>query len=112
MKRGDVVLVDWIYSDRVGSKLRPAVVVQSDALNTLIPDTVLVAITGKGRAAVTEVILDPVREPQAGLTRLSYAVCNNLSTLDQSLIHRRMGELSPAALWQIEAKLKIALELP
>jgi mRNA-degrading endonuclease toxin of MazEF toxin-antitoxin module len=88
MRRGDVVLVDWIYSDRAGSKLRPAVVVQSDALNTIIPDTVLVAITGKSRAAATEVMLDPTQEPQAGLTRVSFAVCNNLMTLDQSLIHR------------------------
>jgi mRNA-degrading endonuclease toxin of MazEF toxin-antitoxin module len=36
MKRGDVVLVDWVFSDRTGSKLRPAAVIQSDALNALI----------------------------------------------------------------------------
>ena len=45
MNRGDVVLVDWPYSDRTGSKLRPAVVVQADFLNGLIDDTVLVQIT-------------------------------------------------------------------
>jgi hypothetical protein len=33
----------------------------------------------QGRAAMTEVLLDPVQEPQAGLTRVSYAVCNNLT---------------------------------
>jgi mRNA-degrading endonuclease toxin of MazEF toxin-antitoxin module len=33
MNRGDVVLVNWIYSDLTGSKLRPAVVVQADFLN-------------------------------------------------------------------------------
>jgi mRNA interferase MazF len=112
MKRGDVVLVDWVYSDRTGSKLRPAAVIQSDALNSLITDTVLVAITGKSRAAVTEVVLDPTIETQSGLTRVSYAVCNNLMTLDQSLIGRRMGELSTAALRQIEQTVKTALELP
>ena len=30
MKRGDVVEVDWPYSDLTGSKIRPAVVVQAD----------------------------------------------------------------------------------
>jgi mRNA-degrading endonuclease toxin of MazEF toxin-antitoxin module len=45
MNRGDVVLVDWPYSDRTGSKLRPAVVVQADFLNGVIDDTVLVQIT-------------------------------------------------------------------
>src|SRR5580700_5936632 len=45
MKRGDVVVVDWPYSDRTGSKLRPAVVVQADFLNGPIDDTVLVSIS-------------------------------------------------------------------
>lgn len=46
MKRGDVVELDWPFSDRTGSKTRPAVVVQSDFLNPLIDDTILVQITG------------------------------------------------------------------
>jgi hypothetical protein len=33
MNRGDVVTVDWPFSDRTGSKLRPAVAVQADFLN-------------------------------------------------------------------------------
>jgi hypothetical protein len=36
MTRGEVVLVDWPFSDPSGSKLRPAVVVQADFLNGLI----------------------------------------------------------------------------
>ncbi len=39
MNRGDVLLVDWPYSDGTGSKLRPAVVVQADFLNGLIVTT-------------------------------------------------------------------------
>ncbi len=38
MNRGDVVDVDWPFSDRTGSKVRPAVVVQADFLNGLIDD--------------------------------------------------------------------------
>jgi mRNA-degrading endonuclease toxin of MazEF toxin-antitoxin module len=47
MRRGEVVLIDWISSDRSGSKLRPAVVIQADFLNALLADTVLVQITGR-----------------------------------------------------------------
>jgi len=39
MNRGDVVLVDWPFSDLSGSKLRPAIVVQADFLNGLLDDT-------------------------------------------------------------------------
>jgi hypothetical protein len=42
VRRGEVVRVDWPYSDRTGSKVRPAVVVQDDSLNGLIADTLLV----------------------------------------------------------------------
>jgi hypothetical protein len=46
MKRGEVVEVNWPYSDLSGTKLRPAVMVQADYLSGLIDDTILVKITG------------------------------------------------------------------
>jgi len=45
LQRGDVVRVDWPYSDRAGSKVRPAVVIQDDPLNRRISDTILVLIS-------------------------------------------------------------------
>ena len=45
MNRGDVVEVDWPFSDLSGAKPRPAVVVQADFLNGLIDDTIFVQIT-------------------------------------------------------------------
>jgi hypothetical protein len=47
MKRGEVVEVDWPFSDLTGSKKRPAGVVQADFLNGLIDDTILVKITSR-----------------------------------------------------------------
>jgi mRNA interferase MazF len=112
LRRGEVVLVDWPFSDTTGRKLRPAVVVQADFLNTLIADTVLVQITGTSRSAATEVPLDPAVEPRSGLQHLSYAVCNNLLTRQQTLVYRRLGELSTGAMRRIEDGIKTALALP
>src|SRR5438046_2250793 len=53
MKRGEIVELDWPFSDRTGSKTRPAVVVQADFLNGLIDDTILVQITGTGHGGGT-----------------------------------------------------------
>lgn len=44
MNRGDVVEVDWPFSDLTGTKPRPAIVVQADFLNGLIDDTIYVKI--------------------------------------------------------------------
>ena len=46
MKRGDVVLADFPFQDTPGSKVRPAVVVQNDADNQSLANTVLAMITG------------------------------------------------------------------
>jgi mRNA-degrading endonuclease toxin of MazEF toxin-antitoxin module len=49
VKRGDVVMVNWIYSDQTGSKRRPALVVQGDQHNKILDDTILALITSSSR---------------------------------------------------------------
>jgi mRNA-degrading endonuclease toxin of MazEF toxin-antitoxin module len=108
-----VVLVDWLFSDRTGSKLRPAVVVQADFLNGLIDDTVLVQITTTAHAIPgTEVRLDPAQETAAGLLHVSFASCMNILTADPDTIDQTIGYLSDVVMQQIEACLKKVLELP
>jgi mRNA-degrading endonuclease toxin of MazEF toxin-antitoxin module len=112
MNRGEVVLVDWEFSDRTGSKLRPAVVVQADFLNAILDDTVLVQITGTRHGIPgTEVELDPAKETASGLLRVSYASCTNLLTADPKFIDQAIGILSDAAMRQIEDCLRKVLEL-
>ena len=113
MKRGEVVEVDWPYSDLSGTKIRPAVVVQADFLNGLLDDTICVKITGRRYGIPgTEVELDPMVESTAGLNKLCYASCKELLTRDETFILRTVGVLSDAALRQIEPCLKVVLELP
>ncbi len=113
MRRGEVVLVDWPYSDRGGSKLRPAVVVQADFLNGIIDDTVLVQITSTRHGLPgTEVEIDPANETAAGLLKKSYVSATNLLTIDQVLIDQTLGSLSDGLMREIEACLKVVLAIP
>lgn len=113
ISRGDVVRVDWPYSDRTGSKVRPAVVIQADFLNSRIQDTILVLVSRTRRAVgVTEFLIDPVAEPTCGLRYPSAASCSNLLTIDRGLIVQTLGLLSAAAMQQIDDRLKVALGLP
>jgi mRNA interferase MazF len=113
MNRGDVVLVDWPYSDRTGGKLRPAVVVQADYLNGLIDDTVLVQITSKAHGIPgTEVRLDPAQERSAGLLHISFAFCPNLLTAEQAVIDQTIGSLSAAVMSLVDNCLKATLAVP
>jgi mRNA-degrading endonuclease toxin of MazEF toxin-antitoxin module len=113
MNRGDVVEVNWPYSDLTGSKVRPAIVVQADFLNSLIDDTILVQVTStKHGIPGTEVEIDPAAETVSNLSHLCYANCMNLLTRDQGLVGPVIGCLSDAIIRQIEACLKTVLALP
>ena len=113
MNRGEVVLVDWPFSDLSGSKLRPAVVVQADYLNGLVDDTIYVKVQGQMYGIQgTEVELDPAVETGSGLFKVSYASCKDLLTRDQTLIYHQLGVLSGTVVQEIEDCLKTVLALP
>ena len=113
MNRGEVVEVDWQFSDMTGGKFRPAVVVQADYLNGLIDDTIMVQITSRRHGIPgTEVVLDPAVETASGLSQVCVVSCINIRTFDQGLVLRTIGILSDAAMRQIEDCLKRVLALP
>src|SRR5262249_846243 len=102
MKRGDVVEIDWQFSDLTGSKVRPAVLVPCGFLSGLIDDTVLVKITGRMYGIPgTEVLLDPAVETISGLSKICYASCKDILTRDQTLVRRTIGVLSDSAMREI-----------
>jgi mRNA interferase MazF len=117
VQRGDVVMVDWRYSDRTGSKRRPALVVQSDAYNQTIDDTILALITSSARrrvGAATQLDID-IATPDGQLTGLSInsvVQCENLVTIDRQLVLRVRGRLSAALMRRIDDCLKAAPQLP
>ncbi len=117
VQRGDVVMADWIYSDRTGSKRRPALVVEADAYNTVLDDTILALITSSARrrvGAATQLEID-ISTPdgqQTGLSINSVVQGENLVTIDRQLIYRIRGRLSAVLMQKVDDCLKAALELP
>ena len=117
VRRGEVVLVDFPYSDHTGSKVRPALVVQADTLNQRLDDTILALITSSRHrriGAATQLVIDitTAEGQQTGLRFNSVIQCENLLTYDQALILRVLGRLSATTMEQINAGLKVALGIP
>src|SRR6476646_7601967 len=115
--RGDIILADLPFADRTGSKVRPALVVQSDRNNARLDDVILALITRTtSRAAVeaTQLLVD-IATPEGkatGLLHTSAVKCEHLITLHQSFIRRVVGRLPEALMRQINGCLKAALDLP
>ena len=110
--RGDVV--DYPFSDLTGSKVRPALVVQADALNRRIADTILVSISRSHRPSATQLLVDPSTPEgsQTGLRQPSVIQCENLLTYDQGLIITKIGELPRTLMDRVNQCLRSALDLP
>lgn len=115
MKRGDVVLVDFVYSSGKTSKLRPALVIQSDHNNLRLTNTIVAQITSKLRRLnePTRLLIDPSTPDGAGsgLHMPSVVTCENILTVEISLIHKVIGRLQASAMQRLDDCLKVALGL-
>jgi mRNA interferase MazF len=111
MKRGEVILVDFPFSDGVGAKNRPALVVQSDVLNKVSRDTNLVTITTLTTLGPTVAVIDPRESPNSGLKLACAVRADSMHTVEQQLILGSIGYLSKKTMHQVDECLKKALGL-
>lgn len=115
LQRGDVVLAWFPFSSGAGGKRRPCLVIQNDIDNTRLTNTVVVQITSNLRAAAlpTHLLVEiaTVEGRQTGLLHPSAVSCNNIATIEQSLIDRIIGSFSSSMMDRIDACLKAALQI-
>jgi mRNA interferase MazF len=106
-RRGDVVLVGFVFSDESGVKLRPALVVSSDAYHRGRREVVVAAITSN----VRRVRLGDhrvARWKEAGLLFPSL-VTGILRTIRANMIQRRLGTRAKADREAVDVCLRLAL---
>ena len=88
--RGDVVLVRFPFAAGGGSKVRPALVVQSNQNNSRIANTIVVQITTNLRRVgePSQLLIDPVTAEgrPSGLVSPSALSCENIATIQVSRI--------------------------
>jgi mRNA interferase MazF len=113
--RGDVVLVQFPFATGQGSKLRPALVVQSDRGNARMTNTVVVQITTNLRRVgeSTQLLVDPASPDgqPSGLLSPSAVSCENIATIHESRITRTIGRLPGQLMQRIDDCLKATLGL-
>jgi mRNA interferase MazF len=112
-RRGDTVLVLFPDSNLRTSKRRPALIVQSDALGSDLPQTVVAMITSNlARAGhPSRVIVRGGRRSSeaSGLLMDSVIMTDNLATIRYSEIDRVIGYLGEMT--EVDAALRITLAL-
>lgn len=87
MKKGDIVLVPFPFTDLSGAKTRPAIVLTSSE-----DDVVLCFLTTQiGWQNKNDILLSPSDEN--GLKKKSLIRTSNITTLDKNLILGKLGVL-------------------
>ena len=111
--RGDVVLALFPDSNLRTAKRRPALVVLADDLDTGLPQTIVAMITSNklraGHRSRVAIRCDSDRGREMGLLTDSVIMTDNLATVRQEEIDRRIGTSSQMA--EIDAALRATLGL-
>lgn len=95
MKKGDVVLIQFPFTDLKGNKNRPAIVL----LETETDVTVVFITTKLKWQREFDILILPSIEN--GLKENSLIRINKISTLDKDLVIGRLGELTPLEIVKI-----------
>jgi mRNA interferase MazF len=117
LSRGDVILLEYPFSMGVGSKIRPALVVQNDKDNRRLTNVIVAMITSRtDRTGIeaTQLYVD-ISTPdgsRSGLLHNSAVNCVNLFTVHQQRVRRVIGSLPTHLMEQVDACLKTSLGLP
>ncbi len=113
-RRGEIWEVDWSPgrgSEQTGR--RPALIVQNDAGNRSerFPNTIVVAVSTKGRAIPFHVPLEPT--PENGLSEVSFVKCEQLFTISKDRLRgAAWGRITDEQLAEVTEAIKLSLGLP
>lgn len=110
-KRGEIWLVN--FDPTIGSeikKTRPALILQNNVANRYSPVTIVAAITSYtgGELYPTEVL---VSTGEGSLKNDSLILANQIRTIDQQRLIKRLGVIKSGTMQQVKLALEISLGL-
>ncbi len=110
-KRGEIYLVS--FDPTIGheiKKTRPAVIIQNNIGNQYSPTVIVAAITSGIKTVYPVQVL--IKPPQAGLKKVSIVNLTQIRTIDKRRLGRRLGQLKPEVMKEVDGALLISLALP
>jgi mRNA interferase MazF len=115
MKKWDVVLLSYPFTDLTAVKVRPAIVISPDSENASLDDGLFLLITSNTtRASAYDFVVDAKHAefPGTGLAGTSAMRTNKLFTLKKTLVRKTLGHVGPLLQKEISTLLRQYLDLP
>lgn len=115
MKRGDIVLIRFPFSDLSSNKVRPALVVSSDEYMQRCSDAIFVCISSKNTSKLypTDLLIENTDSEfrATGLKKSSLIRIDKIVILKTSLVRRSLGYAGPNIMSQVDKTLTEVLGL-
>lgn len=111
LRRGDVVLVPFPFTDLTTEKLRPAIIISVDPQKTDVVIAFISSVVSPARLSETDYLLnqDNPDFARTGLKKGSTFRMRKLLTIERSKIIRRLGRVSPATQKELDIRLRRAV---
>jgi len=103
-KRGDVVIVNFGFSEGAGAKKRPALIISADKYNKRRQEVIALAITSNTK----RILFGDTKLVQWKEAALLYpsVIAGIVRTIKKSMIYRRIGALTQKDFQRVEKNLK------
>ena len=105
MKKGDIILLPFPFTDLSGNKTRPALILISNSLDV----TVAFITTQLGWQEANDLLISA--NTTTGLKRNSLIRLSKLATIDSGLVLGKLGEISKSELIEIDKNLIEILQI-
>ena len=104
-KQKELVLLPYPFSDQVGSKVRPAIIVSNDNFNKRCEDCVMVPLTTLIKDEPFSLIVNQDSLESGKLLKQSRVRIDKLFTIKKSLIIMQIGKINDKTLEKIKIEI-------
>jgi len=114
MKRGDIVLVNYPFTNLLSSKVRPALIISSDSFTKSGEDAIFMFISSQTvNPQPTDLFLDQgdAEFLRTGLKKASLIRTAKIATLSKNIASSHLGQVGPRLMGEIGKKLREVLSL-
>jgi mRNA interferase MazF len=105
-EQGDIVVANIVYSEQIGVKTRPALVISNTGYNKKSDDLILLKITSAGTKTQYDILLNNKNIEEGELKTESHIMVDNPVTTYKKLIQQKIGKITKQKLLEVKQKTK------
>lgn len=110
-EQGDIVVAEILYSEQIGLKTRPALIISNTKYNKKSEDIILLKITSQLKKTNYDIGLSNNDLESGQLTKSSMIMIDNPVTTYKEMIRRKIGKITKKKLSEVKEKLSELYEL-